>query len=164
MAVSRSSVLPSTSGAWAILAIVCLCVVATGLATGRVSQLTAPSVAAPPSMPQTAFGACGEPAFIVGSGEAAGGELRAFTNTLVLVPGCEAAGRLLLTGSLARGVGPAVSVTYVGAGGESTGWYGEVDTGGVEVPLPPATRALVSFTNDLASGAEDRNLRLEVAP
>ncbi len=151
-------------GGWPVLAGLFVCVVAVGLATGAVPGDTLTSVASLPA--SVATGDCGGPSLIAGSGDrathAADGVLEAFTNALVGLPGCARERVVRLSGSPAKGVGPAVSVTYVRDAGADTAWQGTVGPEGVLVVVPPATEALVSFTNDLVSGSEDRNLRLEM--
>lgn len=145
-----------------MLIAVCACVVAGGLATGGVRE--AAPVAVVPSPAPGASGACGAPSLVAGAGAADGARVEAFTNALVAVPGCGSDRTMLLSGSSVRGVGPAVSVTYTLAAAETSAWYGLVGPEGVALLLPAGAGALVSFTNDLASGSEDRNLRLEVTP
>lgn len=116
----------------------------------------------PATVPAYGLEQCGRPAAIAGSTVWADGALRASTNALVAVPGCSSERVLLMSGTDVRGVGPAVSLTLVGAGGRRAVWHGYLTGAKTAVDLPIGYDALISFTNDLASGAEDRNLIVEV--
>ncbi len=102
---------------------------------------------------------CGEPVTLIGTSELAGGSLKALTNALIQVPACPWSQTLVLSGTEARGMGPALSVARLAGEVRVDTWSGVVSaTQAVEIGVPQGQSALLSYTNDIVWRTEDRNL------
>ncbi len=102
---------------------------------------------------------CGAPVTLLGRSNRIDETLTAFTDALIFVPTCSRARTLEFKGSQVLGIGPALSVTRLVDGAGILAWYGFLGTEeSVDFRLPGGEAALVSFTNDKATGVEDRNL------
>lgn len=148
---------------WSVLAAVGAVTVVLGLCTGPGRPLTRADHAVPPLPTLPASTASLAASAIVGSVEARGNVLTALTDALVIVPAYPSERVLELSGSEVRGVGPSVTVTFLRNQGRAIAWYGLVGQDeGIVATIPVGTTVLVSFTNDLATASQDRNLTLRV--
>lgn len=101
---------------------------------------------------------CPSPLLLVGEGRQTAEALTAFTNALAVIPGCDFARNVVLKGSTVKGVGPAVTLTAVNQATTELRWTGFIADDPIEFIIPAASIWLISFTNDLATDSEDRNL------
>lgn len=110
-------------------------------------------------------GECTEVSLLSGDGAGVEPALTLFTNALVLLRACHSDVVFRLSGTQVGGVGPAVALSFFGVDGSALGrqpWDGYVAPGDAfEFLLESGAAALLSYSNDLKVGSEDRNLFVE---
>lgn len=149
-------------GAWLVVVSVATISLLVGVSTGRPAMTSLGEVSRSPSSTTTSQ-VCGSLDVLSGLSVRHGSVLDVFTNGLVEVSSCDSEVVLMLRGSEVEGRGPAVSVTWLTeAGTLELVWSGFASANEfVEMVIPASTTAYISFTNDVATGTEDRNLRIE---
>lgn len=83
-----------------------------------------------------------------------------FTNALIVLPACDVSRKFILEGTTVDDVGPAVTFTSIKHSDISLEWSGFVADDPIALTLQGGASGLLSFTNDLATDSEDRNLRI----